>query len=222
MTPPPLGETTRTPEFIRRKIPVKYEKQRISPAALHRISCSRVGALSSVALFRCIFSFGTFFGFIRVYTVVFSDPNCIIYHLRNSSKYVSYKDIKALMADLKRVYQAVDEQSALAALDDFAEIWDKKYPKISKSWRENWANLSTYFKFPEELRRLIYTTNAIEGFNRQLRKVTKSKAVFLTDDSLFKMLYLAMLDITKKWTERRAETAVSVPGFALRFNSSSY
>lgn len=148
--------------------------------------------------------------------------NCIIHQLRNSSKYVSYKDIKALMADLKRVYQAVDEQSALAALDDFAEIWDKKYPKISKSWRENWANLSTYFKFPEELRRLIYTTNAIEGFNRQLRKVTKSKAVFLTDDSLFKMLYLAMLDITKKWTERRAETAVSVPGFALRFNSSSY
>ena len=148
--------------------------------------------------------------------------NCIIHQLRNSSKYVSYKDIKALMADLKRVYQAVDEQSALAALDDFAEIWDKKYPKISKSWRENWANLSTYFKFPEDLRRLIYTTNAIEGFNRQLCKVTKSKAVFLTDDSLFKMLYLAMLDITKKWTERRAETAVSVPGFALRFNSSSY
>ena len=166
--------------------------------------------------------------------------NCIIHQLRNSSKYVSYKDIKALMADLKRVYQAVDEQSALAALDDFAEIWDKKYPKISKSWRENWANLSTYFKFPEELRRLIYTTNAIEGFNRQLRKVTKSKAVFPTNDSLFKTLYLAMLDITKKWTGRRytlsshcttaaafpndrhAGTAVSVPGFALRFNSSSY
>ena len=106
--------------------------------------------------------------------------NCIIHQLRNSSKYVSYKDIKALMADLKRVYQAVDEQSALAALDDFAEIWDKKYPMISKSWKGNWANLSTYFKFPEELRRLIYTTNAIEGFNRQLRKVTKSKAVFPT------------------------------------------
>ena len=166
--------------------------------------------------------------------------NCIIHQLRNSSKYVSYKDIKALMADLKRVYQAVDEQSAPAALDDFAEIWDKKYPKISKSWRENGANLSTYFKFPEELRRLIYTTNAIEGFNRQLCKVTKSKAVFPTDDSLFKMLYLTMLDITKKWTgrrytlsshcttaaafpnDRRAGTAVSVPGFALRFNSSSY
>lgn len=131
--------------------------------------------------------------------------NCIIHQLRNSSKYVSYKDIKALMADLKAVYAAVDEQSALDALDAFAEIWDKKYPKISKSWRENWANLSTYFKYPKEVRRLIYTTNTIEGFNRQLRKVTKSKAVFPTDDSLFKMLYLAMMDITKKWTGRRQD-----------------
>ena len=131
--------------------------------------------------------------------------NCIIHQLRNSSKYVSYKDIKALMADLKRVYAAVDEQSALDALEDFAEKWDKKYPKISESWRRNWPNLSTYFKFPEELRRLIYTTNNIEGFNRQLRKVTKSKSVFPTDDSLFKMLYLAMRDITKKWTGRRID-----------------
>ena len=134
--------------------------------------------------------------------------NCIIHQLRNSSKYVSYKDLKALMADLKEVYAAVDEPSAEAALDRFSERWDKKYPKISSSWRENWANLSTYFKFPEELRRLIYTTNAIEGFNRQLRKVTKSKAVFPTDDSLFKMLYLAMLDITKKWTGRRQDWSV--------------
>ena len=134
--------------------------------------------------------------------------NCIIHQLRNSSKYVSYKDLKALMADLKQVYAAVDESSAEAALDRFAEHWDKKYPKISASWRENWANLSTYFKFPEELRRLIYTTNAIEGFNRQLRKVTKSKAVFPTDDSLFKMLYLAMLDITEKWTGRRQDWSV--------------
>ena len=134
--------------------------------------------------------------------------NCIIHQLRNSSKYVSYKDLKALMADLKQVYAAVDEPAAEEALDRFAELWDKKYPKISASWRANWANLSTYFKFPEELRRLIYTTNAIEGFNRQLRKVTKSKAVFPTDDSLFKMLYLAMLDITKKWTGRRQDWSV--------------
>ena len=134
--------------------------------------------------------------------------NCIIHQLRNSSKYVSYKDLKALMADLKEVYAAVDEPSAEEPLERFAEKWDKKYPKISASWRENWANLSTYFKFPEELRRLIYTTNAIEGFNRQLRKVTKAKAVFPTDDSLFKMLYLAMLDITKKWTGRRQDWSV--------------
>lgn len=131
--------------------------------------------------------------------------NCIIHQLRNSSKYVSYKDIKALMADLKAVYAAVDESAALDALDAFAEKWDKKYPKISQSWRENWANLSTYFKYPQEVRRLIYTTNASEGFNRQLRKVTKAKSVFPTDDSLLKMLYLAMTDITKKWTGRRQD-----------------
>ena len=131
--------------------------------------------------------------------------NCIIHQLRNSSKYVSYKDIKALMADLKKVYTAVDEEAALDALDAFAAAWDSKYPKISKSWYENWPNLSTYFKFPQELRKLIYTTNTIEGFNRQLKKVTKAKSVFPTDDSLFKMLYLAMKDITKKWTGRRQD-----------------
>ena len=131
--------------------------------------------------------------------------NCIIHQLRNSGKYVSYKDLKDLMADLKAVYAAVDEAAALDALEAFSGRWDKKYPKISKSWRENWPNLSTYFKFPQEVRRLIYTTNTIEGFNRQLRKVTKSKAVFPTDDSLLKMLYLAMVDITKKWTGRRQD-----------------
>lgn len=131
--------------------------------------------------------------------------NCMIHQLRNSSKYVSYKDLKALMSDLKAVYAAVDEQAALGALETFAQNWDNKYPKIAKSWRENWTNLSTYFKYPQEVRRLIYTTNTIEGFNRQLRKVTKSKSVFPTDDSLLKMLYLAMMDITKKWTGRRQD-----------------
>ncbi|MFR3291001.1 MAG: transposase [Lachnospiraceae bacterium] len=112
---------------------------------------------------------------------------------------------EGIMADLKAVYAAVDEQAALDALDAFGERWDKKYPKISQSWRANWANLSTYFKYPQEVRRLIYTTNAIEGFNRQLRKVTRAKSVFPTDDSLLKMLYLAMMDITKKWTGRRQD-----------------
>lgn len=109
------------------------------------------------------------------------------------------------MADLKRVYAAVDEPTALYELDAFEEKWSVKYPKIAVSWRSNWANLSTYFKYPKEVRKLIYTTNAIEGFNRQLRKVTKNKGVFPTDDSLFKMLYLAMMDITKKWTGRRVD-----------------
>ena len=143
--------------------------------------------------------------------------NCIIHQLRNSSKYVSYKDLKALMADLKAVYAAVDEPAALDALDTFAEHWDKKYPKISQSWRDNWANLSTYFKFPQALRRLIYTTNTIEGFNRQLRKVTKSKSVFPTDDSLFKMLYLAMIDITKKWTGRKQDWSMIHAQLAIYF-----
>ena len=130
---------------------------------------------------------------------------CVIHQIRNTTRFVSYKDIKALMADLKKVYAAIDEQTALAELENFDEKWGNKYPKIAISWRDNWANLSTYFKYPQEVRALIYTTNAIEGFNRQLRKVTKNKGVFPTDDSLLKMLYLAMMDITKKWTGKRRE-----------------
>ena len=143
--------------------------------------------------------------------------NCIIHQLRNSSKYVSYKDLKALMADLKAVYAAADEAAALSALDTFAEHWDKKYPRIAQSWRANWVNLSTYFKYPQEIRRLIYTTNTIEGFNRQLRKVTRSKSVFPTDDSLLKMLYLAMMDITRKWTGRRQDWSIIHAQMAIYF-----
>ena len=144
--------------------------------------------------------------------------NCIIHQLRNSSKYVSYKDIKALMADLKSVCAAATEQEALDALEVFAQRWDKKYPQISQSWRDNWPNLSTYFKYPQEVRRLIYTTNAIEGFNRQLRKVTKAKSVFPTDDSLLKMLYLAMMDITKKWTGRRQDWGIIYAQLSVYFD----
>ena len=128
---------------------------------------------------------------------------CIIHQIRNSTKYVSYKELKPLMADLKKVYAAPTEQLALDNLDEFAAKWDSKYPKISKSWKEHWPTLSTYFKYPEEVRKIIYTTNAIEGFNRQLRKVTKSRTVFPTDESLLKLLYLAAQDITKKWTSHR-------------------
>ena len=147
-------------------------------------------------------------GFPQAIEAVFPDTEiqqCIIHQIRNTTKFVSYKELKPLMADLKRVYAAPTEEIALAELDSFDEKWSGKYPKIAKSWKDNWANLSTYFKYPEAVRRLIYTTNAIEGFNRQIRKVTKSKTVFPSDDSLLKMLYLAMMDITKKWTGHRQD-----------------
>ena len=147
-------------------------------------------------------------GFPQAIEAVFPDTEiqqCIIHPIRNTTKFASYKELKPLMADLKRVYAAPTEEIALAELDRFDEKWSGKYPKIAKSWKDNWANLSTYFKYPEAVRRLIYTTNTIEGFNRQLRKVTKSKTVFPSDDSLLKMLYLAMMDITKKWTGHRKD-----------------
>lgn len=142
---------------------------------------------------------------------------CVIHQIRNSTKFVSYKDIKELMRDLKLVYAAPDEATAQIKLEEFAEKWDAKYPKISKSWNEHWCELSTYFKYPEPVRRLIYTTNTIEGFNRQLRKVTKAKSVFPTDESLMKMLYLAMIDITKKWTGRRKDWGQIVSQFEIYF-----
>lgn len=127
---------------------------------------------------------------------------CIIHQIRNSTKYVSYKDIRELMKDLKSVYQASTEDLALTNLDIFEDKWGKKYPMCVSSWRNNWAELSTYFKYPQAIRKLIYTTNAIENFNRQLRKVTKSKTIFPNDYALQKSLYLAMADTSSKWTSR--------------------
>lgn len=127
---------------------------------------------------------------------------CIIHQIRNSTKYVSYKDIRELMKDLKSVYQASTEDLALTNLDIFEDKWGKKYPMCVSSWRNNWAELSTYFKYPQAIRKLIYTTNAIENFNRQLRKVTKSKTIFPNDYALQKSLYLAMADASSKWTSR--------------------
>ncbi len=131
--------------------------------------------------------------------------HCTIHQIRNATKSVSYKDIRKLMADLKHVYAAPTEEAALNELEPFRDKWDAKYPKIHKSWHGNRPTLSTCFKYPEAVRRLIYTTNAIEGFNRQFRKVTKSRTVFPIDDSLLKMLYLATMDITKKWTGHRQD-----------------
>lgn len=147
-------------------------------------------------------------GFLQAIEAVYPKTEiqqCIIHQIRNTTNYVSYKDLKKLMADLKMVYAAPDEAAALEELESFGEKWNSKYPKIYKSWSERWATLSTYFKYPNEVRKLIYTTNAIEGFNRQLRKVTKSRTVFPSDDSLLKMLYLTTMNITKKWTGRRRD-----------------
>lgn len=127
---------------------------------------------------------------------------CVVHQIRNSLKYVSYKDLKAVTADLRPIYTAPNEAAALAALGRFAEIWGKQYPWCVKSWQANWAEIATCFAYPPEVRKLIYTTNMIESFHRQLRKVTKTKSTFPTDDALLKMLYLAMQDITRKWTMR--------------------
>lgn len=127
---------------------------------------------------------------------------CIIHQIRSSTKYVSYKDIRELMNDLKGIYKAPTEEMALIQLDVFEEKWGKKYPTCVSSWRNNWAELCTFFKYPKEIRTIIYTTNAMENFNRQLRKVTKNKAIFPNDYALVKSLYLAMMDASMKWTSR--------------------
>ncbi len=125
---------------------------------------------------------------------------CIVHQVRYATKFVNYKDLKPFAKDLKAIYQAPSEGMALEALDSLGETWGRKYPASVASWRNNWPQISTFFKYPAEIRKIIYTTNAIENFNRGLRKVTKAKAVFPTDDALFKSIYLAMADITKKWT----------------------
>lgn len=125
---------------------------------------------------------------------------CIIHQIRSSTRYVSYKDVKAFTAALKPIYKAPTEESALEALGELERIWGTKYPAAIRSWREHWDELSTMFKYPEQIRRIIYTTNAIENFNRQLRKVTKTKSAFVSDDALLKQLYLVTMHVTDKWT----------------------
>ena len=142
---------------------------------------------------------------------------CIVHQIRYSTKFISYKDLKPFMADLKLVYKADTEELALAALDDLEAEWGKKYPASIASWRNNWPQLSTYFKYPSEIRKLIYTTNSIENFNRQLRKVTKAKTIFPTDDALFKSLYLAMVDATKKWTGKSWDWGLTLDQLCIYF-----
>jgi transposase-like protein len=142
---------------------------------------------------------------------------CIIHQIRSSSKFVSYKDIKPFMADLKLVYTAVTEESALENLMSFKEKWGKKYPAAIKSWEDNWDILSTFYAYPAAIRKIIYTTNIIEGLHRQFRKVTKTKAVFPNDDALKKMLYLASSNIVKKWTQRYRDWDVVLNHLSILF-----
>lgn len=127
---------------------------------------------------------------------------CVVHQIRNSIRYVSYKDTQKLLAGLKPVYTAPSEEAALAALEEFEVAWGKRYPLVVQSWQRNWAELATFFKYPPEIRKLIYTTNMIESYHRQLRKVTKGKAVFPSDEALLKMLYLVTQDVMLKWTGR--------------------
>lgn len=141
-------------------------------------------------------------GFPDAIRTVFPDTRvqiCVIHQIRNTLKYVSYKDQKAFMKDLKRVYAAESEEIAMGNLESMMENW-KKYQAVLNGWLDKWENLSTYFSYGSQIRKLIYTTNTIEGFNRQLRKVTKSKALFPNDEALKKTLYLCTQDIVKKWS----------------------
>lgn len=127
---------------------------------------------------------------------------CIVHQIRSSTRYVSYKDIKQLTADLKKIYTSVTEEEAMQQLENFADKWRGQYPSCVKSWEENWDVLSTFFEYPMEIRKIIYTTNIIEGLNRQFRQITKNKPSFTNDDSLRRILYLASQRITKHWHAR--------------------
>jgi len=142
-------------------------------------------------------------GFEEAITAVFPQTEvqqCIVHQVRTSTRFVNYKDRKQFCADMKTIYTAPNEEAALASLDTFEDKWSNKYAYAIKSWRNNWNRLATFFKYPQEIRRLIYTTNPLESINHRIRKVTKTKTAFPTDDSLLKLLYLIVMDMTTKWT----------------------
>lgn len=142
---------------------------------------------------------------------------CIIHQIRNSLRYVSWKDRKAFVHDLKTVYQAPNREVAETNLLHLGEKWNDKYAMAVRSWENNWEELSTFFNYPAEIRRLIYTNNAIEGYNRQLRKVTKTKSVFPTPQAVRKLLYLVNVNITKKWTKPLMDWPLILNQLAIRF-----
>lgn len=143
--------------------------------------------------------------------------SCIVHQVRNSLKYVASKDQKPFMADLKEVYRAATKELAEQQLDGLQEKWGKKYPLVISSWRNNWHKLSTYFKYDPHIRKLIYTTNTIEGFHRQVRKVTKTKGAFPSDMALLKLTYLAYRNIQKKWTQPLQNWSLTVSQLSIWF-----
>ena len=143
---------------------------------------------------------------------------CIVHQIRNSLKFVSYKDRKALVADLKPIYQAATEGEAQEALDAFDSKWSNQYPQIAKSWYNNWENLVIFLQYPKAIRQIIYTTNSIESLNSQLRKVTKNKRVFPSDESVFKTLYLTINYITAKWTMPIRNWNEAMAHFLIKFD----
>ena len=142
-------------------------------------------------------------GFPDAINTVYPDTQiqlCIVHMVRNSLKFVPWKDYKAITSDLKRIYQSITEEDALMSLEQFEQRWDSKYPNISRSWRNNWQNVSTLFNYPEDIRKAIYTTNAIESLNSVIRKAIKKRKLFPHDDSAKKVIYLAIEQASKKWT----------------------
>jgi transposase-like protein len=159
-------------------------------------------------------------GFSEAIHAVFSKTEiqrCIIHQIRNSLRYISWKDHKAFVQDLKSIYQAPNREAGETNLHSLGEKWNNKYAIAVRSWENNWGELSTFFDYPAEIRRLIYTNNAIEGYNRQIRKVTKNKSSFPTAQSVRKLLYLANVDITKKWTRPIVSWALILNQLAIRF-----
>ncbi len=142
---------------------------------------------------------------------------CIVHMVRNSLKFVSYKDRKKIATDLKTIYRAATVEQAETALTEFAEIWDNKYPMISKSWLNNWERVTPFFAYSEDIRKVIYTTNAIESLNSSLRKVTKNRNSFPNDEAVIKLLYMALQNIMKKWTMPIRNWPLAVHQFAIRF-----
>jgi putative transposase len=142
---------------------------------------------------------------------------CIVHQIRNSLKYVARKDQRVFLSELKTVYRAGNEDQALYELAKLKERWNKKYPMVIGSWENNWSKLSTYFHYPEAIRKLIYTTNTIEGYHRQIRKVTKNKGVFTSDMALLKLIYLATDRIALKWTLPLMNWAISASQLKIIF-----